>query len=316
MTDVYQHIECRWCHGQSPATSTSCDRCGAPLDIRDSVTEGGWRQAPQIRDLTEIQSGSSVYQLDGTVVPIAEVNLGEGERVFFEHHVMLWKDEHTAMSVMDMPGGAKRILAGMPFVLSVATGPGRVAFSRDAPGEIVMLPIDPGVRLHVREHAMIVASANLGYSFEKVQGLKAMLAAGTGMYLDSFTAGDQPGLLVLHGYGNVFERTLAEGETVQVEPGGFLYKDAAVTFDISTQKLDTGGGQGLQAAKGLASRGFAGLKAARSLMKGGDGLAGVLSSGGLQTAAAALTGPGITLMRLVGPGRVGIQSMYFHRQTD
>ena len=33
---------------------------------------------------------------------------------------------------------------------------------------------------------------------------------------------------MLHGYGNVFERTLAEGESIQVEPGGFLYKDASV----------------------------------------------------------------------------------------
>ena len=27
------------------------------------------------------------------------------------------------------------------------------------------------------------------------------------------------------------------------------------------------------------------------------------------------SGPGITLMKLAGPGRVGIQSMYFHHET-
>jgi uncharacterized protein (AIM24 family) len=35
----------------------------------------------------------------------------------------------------------------------------------------------------------------------------------------------------------------------------------------------------------------------------------------MQAAASLFTGPGITLMRLTGPGRVGIQSMYFHRET-
>ena len=85
------------------------------------------------------------------------------------------------------------------------------------------------------------------------------------MYLDRFAAGDAPGLLVLHGYGNVLERTLAEGETVQVEPGGFLYKDAAGDHrHLHLQARHRRASPGLQAAKGLASRGFAGLKAARA----------------------------------------------------
>ena len=150
------------------------------------VTDSGWREAPRLRDLTEVAFGGSVFQVDGTVVPVADVNLGAGESVFFEHHVMLWKDEQVAMSVMSSPGGAKRLLADLPFVLSVAQGPGRVSFSRDSPGELVVLPIDPGVELDVREHAMIVATTGLTYSFEKLPGLKATLAVGSGMYLDRF----------------------------------------------------------------------------------------------------------------------------------
>ena len=133
-----------------------------------------------------------MFQIDGTVVPVADVNLGAGESVFFEHHVMLWKDEAVAMSVMSSPGGAKRLLANLPFVLSVARGPGRVSFSRDSPGELVVMPIDPGVELDVREHAMIVATAGLTYSFEKLPGLKATLAVGSGMYLDRFRADEAP----------------------------------------------------------------------------------------------------------------------------
>jgi uncharacterized protein (AIM24 family) len=229
---------------------------------------------------------------------------------------MLWKDSGVAMSLMDTPGGVKRILAGMPFVVSVAHGPGRVSLSRDAPGQLVVLPLDPGVELDAREHAMLVASGNVTFSYEKVQGLKAMLAAGTGMYLDRFVAQGTAGLLILHGYGNVLERTLGEGETIEVEPGGFLYKDAAVVMAIATLSLaPEGANQKVQAAKGIASRGFAAIKAARQLTKGGDGIGGLLSSGGLQAAAGVLTGPGMTLMRLTGPGRVGIQSMYMHRET-
>jgi uncharacterized protein (AIM24 family) len=316
VTDVAERIQCRWCRGQSPASASTCERCGAPLDVRDLVTDSGWRQAPKIRDLTEVQVGATTYQLDGRVVPVAEADLAPGETAFFEHHAMLWKDFTVAMTVMDTPGGAKRILAGMPFVLSVAHGPGRVAFSRDAPGELVVLPLDQGVELDAREHAMVVASGNVTFSYEKVQGLKAMLAAGTGMFLDRFVAQGATGLLILHGYGSVLERTLGEGETIEVEPGGFLYKDAAVTMAVTTISLTPeGANQGVQAVKGIASRGFAAIKAARQLTKGGDGIAGVLSSGGLQAAAGVLTGPGMTLMRLTGPGRVGIQSMYMHHET-
>jgi uncharacterized protein (AIM24 family) len=316
MTDTAERIQCRWCHHQSPSSARTCERCGAPLDVRNLVTDAGWRQAPKIRDLTEVQVGASRYQLDGTVVPVAEADLAAGESAFFEHHAMLWKDFGVAMTVMDTPGGAKRILAGMPFVLSVAHGPGRVSFSRDAPGELVVLPLDPGVELDAREHAMLVASGNVTFSYEKVQGVKAMLAAGTGMYLDRFIAQGTTGMLILHGYGNVLERSLGAGETIEVEPGGFLYKDATVTMAVRTISLaPEGANQGVQAVKGVATRGFAAIKAARQLTKGGDGIGGLLSSGGLQAAAGVFTGAGMTLMRLTGPGRVGIQSMYQHHGT-
>jgi uncharacterized protein (AIM24 family) len=259
--------------------------------------------------------GNSVFQIDGTVVPVADVNLAAGESVFFEHHVMLWKDETVYMSVMTAPGGAKRLLGTLPFVLSVAQGPGRVSFSRDSPGELVVKPVETGEELDVREHAMVAATSSLSYSFEKLgAGLKATLAAGTGMYLDRFVASQSSGLLVLHGYGNVFERTLGEGETIQVEPGGFLYKEATVTVEAVTHKLtppgDSAASGATQGAKGLASRGLAGLRAARALRKEGGGLGSLLSGDVMQAASGVLTGPGLTLMRLKGPGRVGIQSMY------
>jgi len=161
--------------------------------VRDLVTDSGWRQAPRLRDLTELSLGDSVFQIDGTVVPVADVNLASGDSVFFEHHVMLWKDEGVAMSVMTAPGGMKRLLGTLPFVLSVAHGPGRISFSRDAPGEVVVLPVDPGLELDVREHGMIVASSSLTYSFEKLPGLQATLATGSGMYLDRFVAAQDAG---------------------------------------------------------------------------------------------------------------------------
>lgn len=322
VTEIGQRVECRWCRAHSEVGTTTCDRCGAPLDTRDRVTDSGWREAPRLRDLTEISFGAgSTIQLDTGVVPVAELNLAQGDNVYFEHHAMLWKQDQVPMTVMSTPGGARRLLGDMPFVLSVAHGAGRLAFSRDAVGALVVLPIDPGMRIDVRGHALLLASGTVLYTFSKVPGLKTVFMAGTGMYFDQFSAADAPGVLVLHGYGNVFQRTLAEGESIELEPGGFLYKDASVNMEVRT--VDIGGAsgasaQGMQNAKQLAGRGFRGLKAVHSLMQ--DGLAGAaeqLMSGGGASLADALSSPyKMSLMKLTGPGRVGMQSMYQPKVTD
>jgi uncharacterized protein (AIM24 family) len=356
MTSVEERIQCRWCHAQSPSSARTCDRCGAPLDVRDAVTDSGWREAPRLRDLTELHWASSTCQLDAGVVPVVEVTLAAADSVFFEHHAMLWKDETVPMSVMSTPGGAKRLLSGLPFVLSVARGPGRVALSRDATGELIVLPIDTPAEVDVREHALVLASGTLTYSFEKLPGLRAMLAAGSGMYLDRYVAQAGAGLLVLHGYGNVFQRALGAGETILIDPGAFLYKDSSVTIEVvsvnfkanfegavgqaggqdggSADGLGDGAGPGTEAGAappgqqapeaqqggGMFGRGLRGLKAAKSMLNVGalTSAAGNLrAGGGLQGVAAGLAGGGgSTLLRMAGPGRVGIQSMSKFHKTE
>ncbi|MGI9037086.1 MAG: AIM24 family protein [Pyrinomonadaceae bacterium] len=265
-----ERIQCQWCQAMNEKTAVSCRTCGAPLNIKNLVSESGWREAPRIKDMTEIRFGRSTCQVEGEIVPVAEMNLEADDSIFFEHHVLLWKDERTQMSVMTLQGGVSRVLAGMPFVISVATGPGRIAFSRDATGELVVLPLHPGMELDVREHAFLLASHHISYSFIRIKGLRNILFGGQGMFMDRFVTNHEPGLLMLHGYGNVFERVLKAGESILVEPGAFLYKDSTVTMDVEFQQLTTGW----------------------------------------------FGGSGMSLARMTGPGRVGIQSMYVHHKTD
>jgi uncharacterized protein (AIM24 family) len=233
-------IECQWCRSQNPPGGTSCITCGAPLDAGNLVSDSGWREAPRLRDMTEFQFSTSTCQVEGELVPVAELNLGQGDAVFFEHHVMLWKDEATPLSSLNTGGGMKRSLGGMPHIISVAHGPGRVAFSRDSPGELRVLPLHPGMELDVREHAFLVASQSIQYSFVRIKGLANILHGGGGMYMDRFVTAGAPGLLLLHGYGNVFERYLNQGEKILVEPGGFLYKDSTVAMNAVQMPLKTG----------------------------------------------------------------------------
>ena len=236
--DAYTRVVCQWCGNQS-TNPTQCAFCGAPLDAKDKVTESGWREAPRLRDMTEIRFDNSVCQVEGELVPVVELALAPGDAVYFEHHVMLWKQDTVPVRVTASQG-PKRSLFGMPHIITEANGPGRIAFSRDASGEIVVLPLHPGMELDVREHAFLLASARVTYSYVRIKGLANILHGGNGMWLDRFVTTNAPGLLVLHGYGNVFERNLAAGETIHVEPGGMLFKDASVTLE--TEKIKLGGG--------------------------------------------------------------------------
>ncbi len=240
MGESLDRLQCQWCQSLNTAGATTCRACGAPLDVKNLVSESGWREAPRIRDMTEITFNSSTCQVEGDVVPVAEINLGQGDAIFFEHHVMLWKDEQVPLSLLPLSGGIARAFSGMPFLISVAQGPGRIAFSRDATGELVVLPLHPGMEIDAREHAFLLCSHQISYSFVRIKGLANILFGGQGMYMDRFVTTNTPGLLILHGYGNVFERRLAAGESIMVEPGAFLYKDSSVTMDVEFQRLGSG----------------------------------------------------------------------------
>jgi uncharacterized protein (AIM24 family) len=234
-----ERIECQWCKAQNDSQRTSCATCGAPLDQKNLVTDSGWTEAPRLRDMTEFRFSNSTCQIEGEIVPVAEMALAAGDSVFFEHHTMLWKDAQVAMSAMNTGGGLKRMLGGMPHVVSIAHGPGRIAFSRDATGEVVVLPLHPSMEIDVREHAFLAGTHTLTYSFERIKGLVNVMHGGEGMYMDRFVTAGEQGLLLLHGYGNVFQRTLGQGEKILVEPGGFLYKDSSVTMSVSKQDVKT-----------------------------------------------------------------------------
>src|SRR5487761_11194 len=211
-------ILCGWCKAQNQPGTTTCITCGAPLDVRDKVSDSGWREAPRLRDMTEFRFSASTCQVEGELVPVAEISLSPQDGVYFEHHILLWKDESVPLSSLPT-NGPKRSLGGMPHIVTLANGPGRIAFSRDAPGELVVLPLHPGMELDVREHAFLLASHSIQYSFVRIKGLVNLLHGGN---------------------GNVLERTLKPGEKILVEPGGFLYKDSSVGMNAVQMPLKTG----------------------------------------------------------------------------
>ena len=183
--------------------------------------------------------GGVTYHIEGELVPVLQVELG-AVPVYFEHHVLLWKDPQVEIGVKSLRGALKRMVAGIQVFVTQAHGPGRIAFSRDGVGHVFAIHLGRNEAIDVREHQFLAATEAVDYTFSRVKGAATMLLGGTGFFIDTFSCRKQEGILWLHGYGNVFEITLQQGEQIDIEPGGWIYKDQSVQMQTITQRLSTG----------------------------------------------------------------------------
>ncbi len=214
--------------------------------------------------------------IDGQLVPVVDVMLGNQLTIYFEHHILLWKHPGVQIGFKSLKGMARRFFAGLQIFITEAQGPGNISFSRDSVGQIVALRLQPGQMVEVREHQFLVATSNVDYGFTFMQGAANILFSRTGLFIDQFTCRGGEGMVLLHGYGNVFEKTLAPGETLDVEPGAWLWKDPSVQMTVTTVAGSQRGGGILGAIGGM------------------------------------MAGASIVLNRFTGPGRLGLQSMTYH----
>lgn len=181
------------------------------------------------------------YHLDGQLVPVLTVELNHQTRIFFEHHVMLWKNTGVNIGIRPMQGAFKRMLAGMQIFMTEAEGVGQIAFSRDGCGHIFPIHLSQGQSIQVREHQFLAATGNLEYSFQRLKGFVGnVLFGGNQFFIDQFSAKTGDAIVWLHGYGNVFLKTLDAGEQIDVEPGAWLFKDPSVKMETKFQRMATG----------------------------------------------------------------------------
>src|SRR5579863_5270360 len=267
---------------------------GAPGQYGTPMPDGGYVPPNQYEEYGNSMFGNQVpkmelhnpksplkiaditISIDGELVPVVDVMLGNQLSIYFEHHILLWKHPGVQIGFKSLKGMAKRFFAGLQIFISEAQGPGNIAFSRDSVGQIVALRLQPGQMVEVREHQFLVATSNVDYGFTFMQGAANILFSRTGLFIDQFTCRGGEGMVLLHGYGNVFEKTLAPGEVLDVEPGAWLWKDPSVQMSVTTVAGSQRGG----------------------------GIFGAI--GGM------MAGASIVLNRFTGPGRLGLQSMTYH----
>lgn len=239
--------KCAWCGNPVDAAQSSCPRCGAAVSLSGAVAQSGWAQLPARKDMAKLQFGNSFCQVEGLYVPVADMNLAPEDSIYFTHHVLLWKDPQVNVTTMPLAGGWKRLFAGMPLIMTQAQGPGHIAFSRDLPGELIPLPLQPGQAVDVREHLFLVATAQVQYDwfqtgiwFQTQSGNDTETHYPIGMFMDRFHAPAAPGLLLLHAGGNIFVRHLGPGETILIKPTSLIFKDPSVHMALHFERPSTG----------------------------------------------------------------------------
>jgi uncharacterized protein (AIM24 family) len=245
--DARTPTTCPWCAAEISAGEVTCPRCGASVRAPQFRSESGWQELPGRKDMAKLQFGNSFCQIEGLYVPVADVNLAGSDSIYFTHHVLLWKDPQINMTTMSLASGWKRLFAGLPLIMMQAHGPGHIAFSRDAPGEMIAIPLQPGEEVDVREHLFMLATGNIAYDWFS-SNIWYTTQAGddnethypVGMFMDRFSAPQTPGLLILHAAGNVFVRDLAPGQTILVRPTALIFKDPSVQMQLHFEHPSTG----------------------------------------------------------------------------
>jgi len=77
-----------------------------------------------------LKVGDMTISIDGELVPVVDIMLGNQLPIYFEHHILLWKHPGVQIGFKSIQGAAKRFFAGLQIFISEAQGPGNIFFAR------------------------------------------------------------------------------------------------------------------------------------------------------------------------------------------
>jgi len=208
----------------------------------------------------------------GTVLPVLELSMQPGDKVFAESGQLAWMSMAINMQTSTSAGGQQggfmgalgRVVAGGTLFMTeytAAGGPGLLSFATKLPGQILPMDITPGSGYLVHRHGFMCATPGVQFSMGFQQRLGIGLLGGTGFRMQRLTG---QGKAWVELSGEVVPYDLQPGNTLRVHPGHVGMYQESVQFSITT------------------------VPGIKNAFFGGDG---------------------IFLASLTGPGRVWLQSM-------
>lgn len=210
------------------------------------------------------------YKIIGQTVPVVEMKLQKGEKVYTQSGGMAYQSDGIEMSTNARGGIMRslgRVFSGESIFMASYTATrdnAIVAFATTVPGNIVKVDLaDFPNGITMQKGAFLCAEDTVETKVAFSKKFSAGLFGGEGFILQKAIG---KGKLFLEIDGDPIEKELAAGEVLKVDTGNVVAFDETVSYEIETVK----------------------------------GLGNIL-----------LGGEGLFLTKLVGPGKVIIQSQNF-----
>jgi uncharacterized protein (TIGR00266 family) len=179
-------------------------------------------------------------KIQGTTMPVLEVELDPNESVFSESGELSWMSSSIQLMTHTQMGGGgglfgvlKRVAGGGSIFMTeyrAMQAPGQVAFATKLPGHIVPIELGQGPDYMVHRHGFLCATpqVTIGVGFQ--QSLGAGVFGGDGFLLQR--VGGQ-GTAWLELSGELIVKDLAPGEMLRVHPGHVGAFQTTVGFQIT-----------------------------------------------------------------------------------
>jgi uncharacterized protein (TIGR00266 family) len=180
-------------------------------------------------------------RIQGTTMPVLDVQLDPNESVFSESGELSWMTASIQMTTHTQMGGGgglfgvlKRVAGGGSIFMTEYRAmqyPGEVSFATKVPGHIVPVQVAPGQEYLVHRHGFLCATPQVTISVGFQQSLGAGIFGGSGFLLQRVAG---YGMAWLELSGELIMKNLAPGETLLVHPGHVGAFQASVNFQITT----------------------------------------------------------------------------------
>jgi len=175
------------------------------------------------------------YQIIGTVLQAAIIELDPGQMIFSESGGMSWMSGNIQMNT-NSGGGIgkmfKRAVSGESLFIidfTVAGGTGIIGFASEMPGKIVPLHLAPGQQIIMQKDSFMCAEKSVELEIHFRRKLGAGLFGGEGFIMQKVTG---PGVVFTELDGEVVEYNLQPGQVMKVDTGHIAMFEPSVQFDI------------------------------------------------------------------------------------
>ena len=175
------------------------------------------------------------HRIKGTVLPVLEVILEDGERIVAQSGELSWISDAINMRPTSGPlGGALgRMLGGQSFLLteySAKGDQGLVGFAAKMPGNFIALDLGGGA-YYSHRHGFVAGEPGVSVSIGFQKSFSAGVFGGDGFILQKLSG---KGRCWVELSGEVVEYTLQADEHLRVHPGHVGVFEESVSFTMTT----------------------------------------------------------------------------------